>query len=60
MALGMDIVPGVSVTGASQITVASGTEMQFNDHSIEGHVSLAVGDRLMTGGIEVHFISVES
>lgn len=60
MALGRDIVPGVSVTGATQIAVASGAGIQLNGHPLEGEASLSVGDQLMAGGIEVHFITVES
>ena len=57
---GTAIAPGVSVTGSNQVTVASSAEAQLNGQAIDGSVTLAAGDRLTAGGIEVLFITVES
>ena len=57
---GIAIAPGVSVTGSNQVTVASSAEAQLNGQAIDGSVTLAAGDRLTAGGIEVLFITVES
>jgi hypothetical protein len=57
---GTAIAPGVSVTGSHQVTVASSAEAQLNGQAIDGSVTLAAGDRLTAGGIEVLFITVES
>ena len=57
---GIAIAPGVSVTGSNQVTVASSAEAQLNGQAIDGSMTLAAGDRLTAGGIEVLFITVES
>jgi len=57
---GTAIAPGVSVTGSNQVTVASSAEAQLNGQAIDGSMTLAAGDRLTAGGIEVLFITVES
>ena len=60
MTPGTTLAPGVSVTGATTITVTQGTEAQVNGHGVNGDVTLAADDRLTVADIEVRFITVES
>lgn len=57
---GRIIAPGVSATGATQIAITSDIEVRLNGETVDGDLTIKVGDHLVTGGIEVHFISVES
>ena len=60
MTPGTTLAPGVSVTGATTITVTQGTEAQVNGHGVNGDVTLTADDRLTVADIEVRFITVES
>lgn len=57
---GRIIAPGVSVTGATQIAITSDIEVRLNGETVDGDLTIKVGDHLVTGGVEVHFITVES
>jgi hypothetical protein len=50
----------VSATGATQIAITSDIEVRLNGETVDGDLTIKVGDHLVTGSIEVHFISVES
>ena len=48
------------VSGIGEITIPADLAVHLNDQPADGVITVNASDRLNVGGVEVHFIAVES
>ena len=58
--IGTRIADGVMVSGHGEITIAADLSVHLNDQPADGVITVNASDRLNVGGVEMHFIAVES
>lgn len=58
--IGTRIADGVMVSGNGELTIAANLAVHLNDQPADGVIAVNASDRLNVGGVEVHFIAVES
>ena len=58
--IGTRIADGVMVSGIGEITIPADLAVHLNDQPADGVITVNASDRLNVGGVEVHFIAVES
>ena len=58
--IGTRIADGVMVSGHGEITIAADLAVHLNDQRADGVFTVNASARLNVGGVEMHFIAVES